>query len=85
MCLEIVKTVGTYFGKGLSMIVDILNPEVIVAGSIFTRNYDLLYPIAKEVIDRESRSASASSCRLLPCKLDEHIGDYAALTVALGI
>jgi len=84
VCLDIVHTTGTYFGKGLAQIVDILNPEVIVAGSIFTRNYDLLHPIARAVIDQEALSASAASCRLLPCKLDEHIGDYAALTVALG-
>ena len=85
LCLEIIEIVGTYFGKGLAMIVDILNPEVIVAGSVFTRNYDLLHPIAKAVIDREALPASAVNCRLLPCKLDENIGDYAALTVALGV
>jgi len=85
MCLDIVNTVGTYFGKGLASIVDILNPEVIVAGSIFTRNYDLLHPIARKVIDREALPAPAKLVKLLPCKLDENIGDYASLTVALGI
>ena len=84
VCLEIVHTVGTMFGRGLALMTDILNPEVIVAGSIFTRNYDLLCPIAENALRAEALSASAAAVKLLPCKLDEHIGDYAALTVALG-
>ena len=32
---DILSKVDSYFGKGLSILIDILNPELIVAGSIF--------------------------------------------------
>ena len=40
--LEIYKICGEYLGKGLSVIIDLLNPEKIVIGSIFSRSGDLL-------------------------------------------
>lgn len=83
LCLEVITEVGEMFGRGLAMLIDLLNPEVIVAGSVFTRNYDLLYPVAKRVIDREALAKSASSCRVLPSALGESIGDLAALATAL--
>ena len=35
---SIYETSAIYLGKGLSMVIDILNPEVIVIGGIYTRN-----------------------------------------------
>ena len=84
LCQEIVQIVGTKFGQALALMIDLLNPDVIVAGSIFTRNYDLLYPIVRQVVDREALPTSAAHCKILPSKLEEQIGDYAALTVALN-
>ncbi len=81
--IAVYKTCGEKLGKGLSVIIDILNPERIVIGSIFTRSRDLLWEYAKEVIDRESLSISASVCEVVPATLGEQIGDYAAIGVAL--
>lgn len=83
MCMKICQTVGQYLGKGLSVLIDLLNPQAIVIGSIFTRNYDMLYPIVTAEIDKETLQLSASVCKILPAKLDENIGDYAALVTAL--
>ena len=41
-------------GYGLSMIIDILNPEVIVIGSVFARSEDLLRPQMEKIIAREA-------------------------------
>ena len=83
LCLEIVSTVGEMLGRGLAMLIDLLNPEVIVAGSIFTRRYDLLHPLAIRIIEKEVLSVSAQHCRILPSKLGEEIGDISALATAL--
>lgn len=80
---EIYKTSGYYLGKGLSVIIDILNPEAIVIGSIFARARDLLWPSAKEIIEKESLYFSRSVCRVLPAGLGEKIGDYGALAVSI--
>ncbi len=81
--LEIIKTSAEYFGRGLSIIIDMLNPEAIVAGSIYTRAQDLYKDAALDVIKRECLSASARQVKLLPAKLGERIGDYGAICAAL--
>lgn len=82
VALEVFRTVGRYLGLGLSMLIDVLNPEVIVIGSVFARQRDLLWPPAEEVIRREALPLSSAVCRVVPAALGEAIGDYACLSVA---
>ncbi len=80
--VDILKISGYYLGKGLSILIDLLNPQVIVIGSIFTRCSRFLKPEAEAVIREEALSQSGRICRILPSELGENIGDYAALAVA---
>lgn len=81
--IDVYRTCGEYLGKGLSIIIDILNPEVIVIGSIFARSHNLLWESTKKVIEKEALGLSAGCCRVVPAKLLEQIGDYAAIATAL--
>ena len=81
--IEVYRICGEYLGKGLSVIIDLLNPEVIVIGSIFARSKNRLWEPAKKVIEKEALSLSANCCRVVPAELGEHIGDYAAVAAAL--
>ena len=80
--LKVVETTGQYLGRGLAMIVDLLNPELIVIGSIFVRQRDQLWPIAEKVLRAEALPRSLDACRVVPAALGEQIGDYAALSIA---
>jgi glucokinase len=80
---EIYAISGEYLGKGLSILIDILNPEKIIIGSIFARSRDLLWPAANRVIQKECLGLSTSACSVVPSGLGEKVGDCAALTVAL--
>ena len=80
---EIFKICGHYLGKGLSILIDILNPQIIVLGSVFARTRELLWPSALEVIEKESLYRSWKVCKIVPAGLGEEIGDYAALAVAV--
>ncbi len=80
---EVYRISGQLLGEGLSLLIDILNPEVIVIGSIFARAHDLLWPTAAETIRREALSHAQNVCRVVPAGLGEQIGDYAALSVAV--
>ena len=82
LAIEILEISGEYLGKGLSILIDIFNPEKIVIGSIFARCYDFIWPKAKEIIDKECLAISASQCQVVPCALGESVGDYAALMIA---
>jgi glucokinase len=80
---EIFETSAHYLGMGLSMLIDILNPERIVIGSIFARCYDLLWPETRRTLMNEALSVSLDVCEILPAALGEKIGDYAVMSVAL--
>ena len=45
--IEVYRICGEYLGRGLSLVIDLLNPEVIVIGSIFVRSRNLLWEPAK--------------------------------------
>ena len=81
--IEVYRICGEYLGKGLSLVIDLLNPEVIVIGSIFARSQNLLWEPAKNQIAKEALSLSADCCRVVPAQLGEKIGDYAAVASAL--
>jgi glucokinase len=78
---EIFAMSGKYLGKGLSIIVDILNPEVIIIGSIFERSHHLLWPYAKAELEKESLKVARDVCRVVPSQLGDNIGDYAVLAL----
>lgn len=82
LALQVYKTCGTYLGKSLAMLIDLLNPEAIVLGSVYARCENLLRDTCLDVIKRECLSGAAASCRILPAALGESIGDIAALAVA---
>lgn len=79
---EVYRLCGEMLGRGLSILVDILNPEKIVIGSIFTRSGELLRASMEEVMKRECLPSSLAAVSVLPASLGEELGDYAALSLA---
>lgn len=73
---------GEMLGKGLSIIIDLLNPERIVLGGVFMRASALLIPAMQKQIKKEALSESAQVCEIVPAKLSENVGDIAALAIA---
>jgi glucokinase len=83
VAFEIIRTASEYLGQGLSILIDILNPECIVIGSIYARNELLFKPLIDQVLRRETIPAALEVCRIVPAELGDSIGDYAALCVAI--
>ncbi|MBR4960682.1 MAG: ROK family protein [Clostridia bacterium] len=69
-------------GAGLAILVDVLNPERIVLGSIYMRDSALLCEKMQAVLRRETLPLAYGAVEVVPAKLEENIGDIAALTVA---
>lgn len=82
MALEVYNTCGSYLGKGLSILIDILNPECIVIGSIYTRAGKLLIPSMEKSLKADSLPLALKVCRIVAAELEETIGDIASLSVA---
>lgn len=78
---EVYEKCAEYLGMGLSILIDILNPEVIVIGSIFERNEEFFLPRIKSVIEKEALSFNRKVCEIRSAQLGDRIGDFAALGV----
>ena len=82
--LSVIKESAEKFACVVSMLIDLFNPEVIVAGGVFMRNYEFFMSIMTPILQRESLDDAYKVCRILPAKIGENIGDYAALAIAVS-
>lgn len=74
---------GHYFGRGLAILIDLLNPDMIVAGSIYVRARQWLEPTMQQAIRQEALRPAVEACRIEPASLGEQIGDYGAVMAAI--
>ena len=79
------RITGEMLGRGLSILVDLLNPERIVIGSIFGRAEELLRPHMERVMREECLPMSYGAVSVVPAGLGEAIGDLAALALAMSM
>ncbi len=76
--------VGRKLGAGLALLIDVLNPDVIVLGGIYPRQRHRLEPPMRAVLEAEALPESLQSCRIEPAVLGEQIGEWSGLAVALA-
>jgi glucokinase len=81
--VELWADIGRRLGAGLSLLIDLLNPDVIVIGGIFPRQRDRLEKAMLEELGREAIAESLSACRVVPSALGDQIADYSGLAAAL--
>ena len=80
---EVFELSARMLGQGLALIVDLINPDAIVIGSIYARSEDLIERGMREALMNEALRDSVEACRILPAALGDLIGDYAALAIAV--
>lgn len=81
---EVYRICGKMLGKGLAILIDILNPERIVLGSVFARSGELLIEEMYRVLRKECLLRALEHCEIVPAKLGESLGDVAAISVAIN-
>jgi glucokinase len=81
--LQVCEVAGTWMGRGLALLIDALNPQVIVFGSLGVVLGERVFAPARKVIATEALPQAAAACELLPCSLGRRIGDVASLMAAL--
>jgi glucokinase len=80
--LEIIHEVGEWMGKGLAILVDVLNPEVIVIGTLGVLLGDLVLAPAREILEKEALPISYRACKILPAQLGSSLMDVGCLMAA---
>ncbi|WP_069658657.1 ROK family protein [Arcticibacter eurypsychrophilus] len=83
LAIEVYAICGEFLGKTLALFIDILNPEMIIIGSIYGRAKHLLEPTMMKYIEKEAFHDSRIVCQIVPAGLLENIGDMAALSLAI--
>ena len=83
VALEIFDEVANRLGETISILLDILNLEIVVIGGIYPRCLDLLENKVKESVKKNSINYQV--CKIVPSKLKEEIDDYSSLVgIMLG-
>ena len=82
--IELYEDCGYMLGRGIAILLDILNPQAVVIGSIYARAHELLEPAMMRALHKEALPDSVAACRILPAALGESLGDIAAISVAIN-
>lgn len=81
--IALLENAGIKLGRTIAILVDLLNPQVIVLGSLFVRARHHLEPSLLRELHAEALPELVAACRVVPAKLGESIGDLQALAAAM--
>jgi glucokinase len=82
--LEVAALAGHWMGRGLALLIDALNPQVIVFGSLGVVLGERVLGPARKVVAAEALPQAAAACELMPSVLGKRIGDLASLMAVLS-
>ena len=82
--LEVAAEVGRWLGRGMALLVDALNPQLIVLGSLAVVLGDRVLEPARRELAREALPQAVAACKVVPAALGKGIGDVAALMAAVS-
>ena len=80
--VEFLRETARYLAMGLSQLIFCVNPERIVLGTIAVGAGNLILEPLRSFVFESIWSTLAKDLQILPARLGERLGDYAALTVA---
>jgi len=83
--LTVAEEAGRRMGAGLALLIDALNPQIIVLGSLAVALGDRVLRSAREVVAAEALPQAVAACDIVPSALGKRIGDVAALMAALNV
>jgi glucokinase len=82
--LEVAAEAGKWMGRGMALLVDTLNPQLIVLGSLAVALGDRVLEPARRTLAEEALPQAVAACEIAPARLGKRIGDVAALMAAFN-
>ena len=80
---QILEMAGTYLGVGIANLIQILNPERVVIGTIAVHAGDLVLEPARKAVADYAWKRSREVCEILPAALGDRAQDLAAVALLL--
>jgi glucokinase len=84
-CLTVLSEVGTYMGIGLANLIQILNPERIVLGTLAVHAGELLMEPIRTAVAEYAWERSRSVCEIVPAALGDRAQDLAAIVLLADV
>jgi glucokinase len=81
--LEVVNESALWLGAGLAVLVSVLNPQLIVIGSLASVLGDRLLAPARAVLARHALPRAVAACEIVPGLLGARLGDVQSLMAAI--
>ncbi|MBC8033819.1 MAG: ROK family protein [Chitinophagaceae bacterium] len=74
LCIELIEQTGEKIGKGIAMLLNIFNPEMVVLGGILTETGDYIYLPIRSALNKYSLSLVNSDTQLCISSLGSKVG-----------
>jgi glucokinase len=81
--LELLHQTGIYLGVGVTNILHLFNPEIVVIGGGVSQVGSLLFDPIREVVAQRAMKASREGVPIVPTELGDDIGLYGAIALVL--
>ncbi len=82
--LAVAAAAGKRMGQGLALLIDALNPQLIVLGSLAVLLGERVLGPARKIVAREALPEATAACEIVASELGMRIGDIASLMAALS-
>jgi glucokinase len=83
LALKLVDETAYYMGWGLANLVNILNPDIILLGTIAIAAGDLLLDPIRKTVSTFAMARPAEAVKIMPAQLGESLGDLAAIALVV--
>lgn len=83
LALELVQETAYYMGWGIANLVNILNPDIVLLGTIAVAAGDLLLDPIRETVSKFAMPRPAEAVHIAPAQLGDALGDLAAVALVV--
>lgn len=83
LALELVEETAYYMGWGIANLVNILNPDIVLLGTIAVAGGDLLLVPIRETVSKLAMARPAEAVNIAPAQLGDALGDLAAVALVV--
>jgi glucokinase len=81
--LAVAAEAGRWMGRGIALLIDALNPQLVVLGSLAVALGDRVLGPARAVVRAEALPPAVAACEIRPAALGSRIGDVASLMAGI--
>ena len=83
LAVELVEETAYYMGWGIANVVNILNPDIVLLGTIAVAAGDLLLDPIRETVSKLAMARPAAAVQIAPAQLGDALGDLAAVALVV--